>query len=300
MGIDEVLANFRNFDLLRAYFPRKARVTKKHEEGAFNVYEFRVGTWKNFARLIVRKRYENALFPRHWQLKKPAIRKGRKLSEDNPSNELHVGKHLFVLREPTALPQRAKHRLSEEYAKVLKAGVRFEQPVAVLEYTIGSQGRYASPVLITRKQRGLSALADSTHLLGDTKLVSKMVKGVLFELGKMHGAGVTHGHLHWDNILVNPQGNVRLIDPKLLGLSAMYERELTTKTQHNSHIIDEFEALTTKRELGDMMQFALTMTRHVPKGHWKEIAAEYKRGKELGKKRVEKWEEKERSKLTRK
>ncbi len=303
MGIKEVLANFRNFDLLRKYLPEKAKVVKKREEGAFNVYEFRVGPWKNFARLIVRRRYENALFPRHWQLNKPAKRMGNRLSWDNPSNELHVGKHLFVFREPTVWPQRTQSRLSEEYAKVLKAGIRFEQPVAVLErtaYTLGSQRIYTAPILITRKQRGVSALAYSMHLLEDSGLASKIAKGVLFELGKMHGAGVTHAHLHEANILVNQQGDVRLIDPKLLGLRVIYERELTTKTRHNSHIIDEFEALTTKRELGDIMQFALTITKHLPTGHWKEIAAEYKRGKELSRERIERWEERERRRLTRK
>lgn len=172
------------------YHPRNA--VKGKRIGNYTLHGFRNG-----AALVVKRGYVKKLFGSEWQ-------KGEPLRARTNTEKVEAGKEKLVVRRYLT---QANNMLTL-YNRLHRIGVKFEPPVAWL--SLPGKRR-----VITRFVEGYREYSDNPNLR-DVEFANTVLKNAAFELGKMHGVGVSHGHPHNRNILVNNAGDVVLIDPKFM------------------------------------------------------------------------------------
>lgn len=189
----------------KEYHPSNA--ARKEVQGLFNIYHFKDG-----AKLTVRKMYESKIFRKWWHLWRPRQVKTSKasLSDRREVHSFQIGPVNLIVRQINGSKQsQTLLLLRAMYERLSRSRVRFETPVAWLQAP--------RELLVTKLKRGYSPFSEvALDKMDDGPFMSKVLQSAFFELGKMHGAGIAHGHPHYDNLLVNQEGNVCWVDPKFL------------------------------------------------------------------------------------
>ncbi|MFH1246844.1 MAG: hypothetical protein V1644_00550 [Candidatus Micrarchaeota archaeon] len=271
------------------YHPRLAKT--RTSEGAFDVYHYLGG-----AKLTVRRVYADKVLPgifgkKHWK-------RVRSLKMTDPQDKL-LGKpretieythknSRFVVRTPFVEFDTHYYRdFLRNYRRLYAARVRIESPVAWLEHSVTPTIKKPTHMLITSFKQG-ETLAEVLHRDGETPTTKKAFLNAFYELGKMHGAGVQHGHPHLNNIIVRKDGNVTLIDLKYI--RGVDEPPII---EHALRPILPIGDLNTAQ--GALIDFAFLISsfanssgKEIAADQWPKIAEMYKKGLEQGKRRVAK------------
>ena len=203
------------------YHPRNATKTEPH--GAFNVHHF-----ANGATLTVRRKYSSDLFSPGKLTYSPIH-----IADGEKSRVLDAYTHdkgVFLVRTENRTEFAPTYDgLLRNYGKIYAARARIESPVAWLnEPRRFGKGDGNSAIIVTKYRRNWSPLYKKVLQIRDSvggetstkqrrEKLRNIFEKVFYELGKLHGAGVRHGHPHFNNILIDEKGNVAFTDPKLLG-----------------------------------------------------------------------------------
>ncbi len=177
-----------NYIIPPAYHPSKAVGRKR--VGSFDIYRFSDG-----AKLTVRRMFAERLFQK---AKKAKLRARTNVA-------LYGAK--FVVRRVRFVEDALR---VDTFNRIFTAKARFESPVAWLERKTGR------PVMVTRfkSERGFKTLMKKKREMKSRRFGWRVWINLARELGKLHGAGVAHGHLHSGNVLADEKGNIYFIDPK--------------------------------------------------------------------------------------
>ncbi len=268
-------------------FPQKyhpLNAVKREERGAFVVYHFADG-----ASLHTRKSFEPKLLKK-W---------GKKiLSRDefgHPYAWIAHEKSGRVVRRKIANNEFQPH---EVYRRLYTARVRIEPPLAWLVHPLGT-------LLVTRYKPGYKNLREWMKTESGEELVRNALPAIMREVGKMHGAGVIHGHLHGKNVVLNKKGSVSIVDPKLISAAETGKKSQLTpitlriRDVFKQRVKEARELLATgneKRELfarGELLRFGvvidldwlLSSTERVG-GETEKLAEQYLKGVKEAKKRL--------------
>ncbi len=261
------------------YGPSKA--VAKEEKGAFDVYHFKDG-----ARLTVRRVFRDKLFkPRFfgfpWQ-KETA----HSLSLRREVHVFEIGKCKYVVRWPGSHERVATlARLAELTHGVFGAKTRFESPVAWLEAP-------SHNVLVTKLKEGYRSIQFARL---DQTALEKVLGNAFYELGKMHGIGVAHGHPHYGNLLFNQHHGVAWIDSSVLrhvSEAPVHSPEPLEYTYTEADALQK-NFLTKETPVGiknDLRWFLRSITNdgHDKKVDWRKMRAGYFKGFEESQRRVKK------------
>ncbi|MFH0713454.1 MAG: hypothetical protein V1722_02635 [Candidatus Micrarchaeota archaeon] len=260
--------------------PESGRAYRKivpRQKGAFNVYTFAPGL-----RTIIRRRFERQLFNADWELKEDLSTRSSSAGTFKYTN----GTNELLLRPAVKL------EFLKLYHRLYAARVRFEEPVA---FSIaGNKGE-----LITRIKNQKEA-ASSAQFNQNEAFGKQTARRIFYELGKMHGAGVAHGHPHLANILLDEKGNVTLIDPKFLcNINAKSSPQLNTifprRAIQLAQTISGKVSLNKTRDIARLlMELNAEETMRGVKRTWgikttvelKEAAAAYNKGVKEGKRKT--------------
>lgn len=272
------------FPIPKEYHPSKA--ARKEERGAFNIYHF-----ANGAKLTVRRMYESRIFRKWWQVLKPKpIRTSKSsLSQRREVHSFQVGPVNLIAREIHTTKQAdTLPLLATMHERLSRGRVRFESPVAWLE------GR--KNVLVTKLKAGYEPFSKvALDKMDDAPFMSKVLQSAFFELGKMHGADIQHGHPHYDNLLVSKEGNVCWVDPKFLRsvseepivISDLPEAQLPeTREIVGRFYLSGHAPIGVKNDLEWLASY-MVMAGHARLG-LESMVEKYRRGVEQGKRRIAK------------
>ncbi|MDP3742466.1 MAG: hypothetical protein Q8R15_04070, partial [Candidatus Micrarchaeota archaeon] len=111
-----------------------------------------------------------------------------------------------------------------------------------------------------------------------------------YELGKMHGAGIQHGHPHYRNLLVDEDRNLMWVDPKFLRRSN--QMPLAQAPYDLSDVRIPSTDVMEPGAINDLLWFVGDISIKQPTQYdrlnWEEVNKHYRKGFEEGKRRVEK------------
>ncbi|MFH1246984.1 MAG: hypothetical protein V1644_01255 [Candidatus Micrarchaeota archaeon] len=240
------------------YHPRNAERTERI--GAFNIHDFADGT-----QLTTLRRYEARLFEEH-KIKK-VIRNYKPVT--------HVAGQIELITRKTRIPA----KFLEICQRLKAAKVKFETPVAWLEAE-----NPTNDALVTIYRKKYETL--TTEVTTDKALVQRTLESAFHELGKMHGAGIVHGHPHYYNILTNGNGNVHFIDPKYMRKHSTIPP--TAIPRYDEEYWREFGTAPTTNAQGDLQMLLGYMNQgdHLQRIDVKKLNDAYLKGVELGRKRT--------------
>ncbi|MDP3741782.1 MAG: hypothetical protein Q8R15_00535 [Candidatus Micrarchaeota archaeon] len=266
------------------YHPNKA--VRKEAHGAFDVYYF-----NNGASLTVRRKHTGVLFSPGKLTYRPihtAEGEHSRILDAYEGDKIH-----FLVRiESRQHFAPTYDGLLHHYSKLYAARVRIEAPVAWLNESLSNR---KNAIIVTKYRKTWTPLYNKLLQIRDSiggetsihqrrKKIRGIFEKVFYELGKMHGAGVRHGHPHDNNILVDGDGNVAFTDPKLLGdvndvpknIPLGLGRKLEFFPSHGKGADADLSRLTgiiNSRRLENWL-------------NWSELGKAYEKGVALGKKRT--------------
>lgn len=266
------------------YHPDKA--VRKEAHGAFDVYYF-----SNGASLTVRRKHADDLFSPGKLTYRPIH-----TAEGEHSRVLdsYDGDKIRFLVRPESRQQFAAtyDGLLANYAKIYAARARMEVPIAWLNEPLSNR---KNAIIVTKYRSGWNALHKKVLQIRDsvggetsTQQRREQLRGifekVFYELGKLHGAGVRHGHPHFNNILVDENGNIAFTDPKLLG-------DIKEKPSFPQKLGRNLEHFPSQGAGGDFDLCWLTANIYAHKSlatcfNWQKLGEAYKDGVALGKERT--------------
>ncbi len=259
---------------------------QKKTAGAFDVYHFSDG-----AKLTIRRRYANEVLNGNFELSDADNRLTGYNRSMRFSSSVQIascrGRDRFLLREETR-PEflKAVPSLLRSYRRLYAARVRFESPVAWLKM---KNSRKA--LIVSRYKSGWKRLDVEINESNDTSFVnSEFFSRIFYELGKMHGAGVRHGHSHLGNILIDNERRVAFSDPKFLGRvrrPSVVQDSLSLQTLRNLGIRGKRGALSDFLLLKESAHHTLAL-KNIPSEtlNWNEIKKAYEKGVKQGRQRT--------------
>lgn len=264
---------------------RPSKAARKESHGVFDVYYF-----ANGASLTLRRQHADALFSKGRLTYSPihiADGEAAKVLDAYAAKDT-----LFLVRT-----EKRKHfastydRLLNCYGKIYAARARMETPVAWLNEPLQT---HHGAIIVTKYRADWAPLQQKVLQIRDPNesetptqaqqdCLRSIFEKVFYELGKMHGAGVRHGHPHFNNILVDKSDNVAFTDPKLLGSV----KDHPTIMSYSGVEVERFP------HQGDGGEFDLKWLTHQINKYklrrvldWHALVAAYKKGVALGKKRT--------------
>ncbi|HLC93187.1 MAG TPA: lipopolysaccharide core heptose(II) kinase RfaY [archaeon] len=137
--------------------------------------------------------------PQTWDIK---FRIGNAYLFETPGNKFYFLKKVGTRTNPTATGYTGTESVKNLF-DMLRAGVKTESPVGLLMTAEGND------YLISVPKKGAHLFEALLH--ANTAQKIKIETSLATQLAKLHNAGMVHGHLHGDNIIVY-SGMARIID----------------------------------------------------------------------------------------
>ncbi len=271
----------------KQYHPKNA--VKKEPHGAFDIYHF-----ENGALLTVRRKHVGVLFSPGKLIYQPIPK-----VDDEASRVLDTyahGKDVFLARKENRGHFAPTYDgLLTYYDKIYAARARMEAPIAWLNEPISTHP-HKTAIIVTKYRTDWISLYNKIIQIKDSvggvtstrqrcEQLSAVFEKVFHELGKLHGAGVRHGHPHLRNILLDETGNVLFVDPKVLGSINEVPKDLPHR---DWFYFQHFPSLDPGAKFD--LSWLTSQIKHfypTPENlNWEKFGKEYARGVALSKKRV--------------
>lgn len=207
-----------------------SRATNRKEAGIFNDYQFKDGTT-----LRVRRMFEKKLFyPKWWRVKrlrgKPLWQPEGKLEPRNKDFDITVhsaGKLKIVARGIPTSFKRSLVRTTSALSAFLEKRIRIESPL--FELHTPKEGSLIGTQFVEGEK--LANFLNRTPIETADQFLGEVAKIMAYQ----HAQGLSHGHMHPDNVIIR-NGKIVLVDPKYLiplrevplpsGLKARTERAI--------------------------------------------------------------------------
>lgn len=109
-------------------------------------------------------------------------------------------------------------------ARLLEAGVPIERPIEILEKNKRHRGETALELFQRGEYKQLGEMARDHRNHFSESGWQTVVHNIGAMIVSMHGAGVVHNHLHFGNIVIHPNGALRLIDLSLARMNVPMPR----------------------------------------------------------------------------
>ncbi len=238
------------------YHPKNA--VKRERKGAFIVYTHRDGTVLAARRAALEKLFRSDWQPTNIIPTKPSVQ------------SFELGGAKVVVRRGID-----SYNFIDVYRRAAAARVRLESPIAWVQ-----RGQRAT--LVSRIHHAtLETLHSKFSRSRDEEWKKKMIEKLAYELGKLHGAGVTHRHPHDENVLVTDNG-VFLIDLKYMARIKGQERIPTGPTITRMGFV---KSETVPRAVAIDLGYLMTTIGKLKIDEQK-LSKRYRQGLKLGKQRV--------------